>query len=420
MKTKKNEFLSPCTHMDDRRPPSLPNRHAELDLIRDDRGRPIWNMVNAITLLSSHRDWKGVLGFNKFTMRRVLLHPIPGQKDSEYPRPLEDDDYTATQAWFNRNGFPKTNSEIVRAAVRKVCRHHSFDPLRDYLEGLQWDGTSRLSTWLTIYCGAAANEYTSEVGKKWCVSAVARGLKPGCKADHMLVLEGAQGRRKSTALSALAGEDWFSDALPPMGTKDASSFLRGKWIVEVGELEAMRRDVDAVKAFISRQVESFRPAYAREEVSEPRRCVFAGTTNKDDWQRDETGGRRFWPVKVVEINLPALERDRDQLWAEAVVFYRQGEKWWLEGEVALQAKAEVAERLIDDPWRADIARIIADYTEITTRQVLIELEVKSPEMTPQLSKRIARELLALGWERAGRVTSGVNKGVSKFVPGEGR
>lgn len=400
-------------------PSGLRYRHEDLDLIRDDKDRPIWNMANAITLLTDHGDWHGVLGFNQFTMRRVLLHSVPGQAGGEYPRPLEDDDYSAAQAWFNRNGFPKANTEIVQAAVRKVCRHQSFDPLRDYLEGLQWDGTPRLDAWLTTYCGAEASDYTSEVGKRWCISAVARGFKPGCKADHMLVLEGAQGRRKSTALAALAGEDWFSDALPQMGTKDASSYLRGKWIIEVGELEAMRKEVDAIKAFITRQVETFRPAYAREEVSEPRRCVFAGTTNKDDWQRDETGGRRFWPVKVGTIDVPALERDRNQLWAEAVVRYRDGARWWLEGEVAEHAQVEVAERRADDPWRADIARIIARYPEVTTKQVLGELGVLPSDMTPQLSKRVSQELVALGWERAGRITSGEAKGAARYVPGEG-
>ncbi len=250
------------------------------------------------------------------------------------------------------------------------------------------------------------------------VSAVARALDPGCKADHMLVLEGAQGQRKSTALAALAGEDWFSDALPQMGTKDASSYLRGKWIIEIAELEAMRKEMDAIKAFITRQVETFRPAYAREEVYEPRRCVFAGTTNKNDWQRDETGGRRFWPVKVGEIDLAAIERDRDQLWAEAVALFRAGERWWLDGEVAEQAHTEAAERRPDDPWRAEIAKAVEGRIEVTTKAVLGALGVMPSDMTPAMSKRVAQELVALGWERHGRITSGEGKGAARYVPGK--
>ena len=129
--------------------PSMPTgpgntfRHNSLSLIRDDKDRPIWNMHNAIALLLQHDDWQGVMAFNEFTTRRVLLRAVPGQGGGVYPRPLEDDDYTAAQAWFNNNGFPKATMDIVRAAVRKVCRHQAFDPLRDYLDGLQWDGTPR-------------------------------------------------------------------------------------------------------------------------------------------------------------------------------------------------------------------------------------------------------------------------------------
>ena len=395
-------------------------RHNSLSLIRDGKDVPIWNAHNAIALLLQHDDWQGVLAFNEFTVRRVLLRAVPGQGGGVYPRPLEDDDYTAAQAWFNNNGFPKASMEIVRAAVRKVCRHQAFDPLRDYLDGLQWDGAPRLASWLTTYCGAEPSAYVSEVGRRWCISAVARGFKPGVKADCMIVLEGAQGRRKSSALAALAGEDWFADALPQMGDKDASSYLRGKWIIEVAELEAMRSQMDAIKAFISRQVESYRPAYGREDVYEPRRCIFAGSTNKDDWQRDETGGRRFWPVRVGSIDVDAIARDRRQLWAEAVHLYRAGERWWLEGEVADQAQAEVAERRPDDPWRADIARVVEGRAEVTTKEVLHELHVLPVDMTITLSKRVAQELVALGWVRYGRVTTGQMKGAYRYIPGEGK
>lgn len=395
-------------------------RHGDLNLIRDDKQRPIWCMANAITLLKRHPDWRGVLAFNTFTIRRVLLKPIPGQGGRDFPRPVEDDDYSAALVWFNRNGFPRATAEVVQAAIRKVCRDKAFDPLIDYLNGVQWDGNPRLGAWLSTYCGAEVSDYTSEVGIRWCISAVARGFKPGCKADHMLVLEGTQGARKSSALAALAGEDWFSDSLPPMNTKDASSYLRGRWIVEVAELEAMRREVDAVKAFISRQVESYRPAYGREEVDQPRRCVFAGTTNKDDWQKDETGGRRFWPIRVGTIDVAAISRDRDQLWAEAVHLYRQGERWWLEGAIADQAEAEVAERRADDPWRADIAQAVAGLSEVTTKQVLGLMGVLPSDMTVPLSKRVAQELVALGWCRDGRITAGEHKGAIRYVPSEGK
>ncbi|MBY6163101.1 virulence-associated E family protein [Mameliella alba] len=418
MRTRANPFFDINDRLGGSPVQELTYRHKDLDLIRDEKDRPIWNMANALMLLNHHEDWRGVLAFNEFAVRRELLRPVPSHGGGEFPRPLEDDDYTAAQAWFNHNGFPRATKEIVIGALRKVCRNQSYDPLQDYLDSLKWDGKPRLVSWLVDYCGAEATAYTSAVGLRWCISAVARAFEPGCKADHMLVLEGGQGRGKSSALAALAGASWFSDSLPQMGTKDAQSYLRGRWIIEVGELEAMRKDMDSIKAFITRQVETFRPAYGREEISEPRRCVFAGTTNKDDWQRDETGGRRFWPVKVGEIDLSAIERDRDQLWAEAVTLYRAGERWWLEGEVADQALAEAAERRPEDPWRADIAKAVEKKSEVTTKEVLGKMGVMPSEMTPQLSKRVAQELTALGWARDGRITSGDFKGAARFVRSE--
>lgn len=398
-------------------------RHVSIGLVRDDKGFPIWCAANADALIQSHDDWRDVLGYNAFTVKRVLHRPIPGHADGKaYPRDLVDSDYTAALEWFNRNGFPKANAATCDAAVRKACERSTFDPLLQYLDGLQWDGVKRIDTWLQDYCNvmpetAEATAYTRAVSGKWMISAVARAYKPGCKADHMLVLEGEQGRRKSSVLAALAGPEWFSDSLPPMNTKDASSYLRGKWIVEVGELEAMRREVDAIKAFLSRQVESFRPAYGREEVTEPRRCVFAGSTNKDDWQKDVTGGRRFWPVKVGRIDVEGVEYDRDQLWAEAVTRFKAGEIWWLDGEAEEHAKAEVAARSAgDDPWMAEVADCIAGQSEIAIVQVLMLIGIPPEQRGRKDSDRVADILRQFGWARDGRFTSGTFKGQARYAP----
>lgn len=386
-----------------------------LDLVTDDRRRPIWNTANAIAILAGHPDWKGVFGFNEFTRRRVVLGVIPGTNGGKLPRSLEDDDIVAVLSWFNRNGFPRATASVAVGAVHAVCRFQSFDPLRDFLEELEWDGQQRIGSWLTNYCGVDASPYTAEVGRRWLISAVARAMMPGCKADHMLVLEGDQGARKSTALAALAGDAWFTDALPPMNTKDASDFLRGRWIVEVAELEAMRREMDAVKAFLSRQVESFRPAYGRETVDEPRRCIFAGTTNKDTWLKDETGGRRFWPVKVGQIDVAGLERDRAQLWAEAVAAFKAGERWWLEGEVEAEAREQQSQRQIDDPWTGDVLRLVAGLREVCIPDVLNGLGKKPEDRTRADSDRVADVLKRNGWRRDGKFTRGERKGQARFI-----
>ena len=190
------------------------------------------------------------------------------------------------------------------------------------------------------------------------ISAVARIMQPGAKVDHMLILEGPQGTKKSSALKALAGADWFTDELAEIGSKDAAQQMRGIWIIEIAELDAISRaEVSRIKAFLSRTRDRYRPPYERYVVEVPRQCVFAGSVNPDTYLRDETGNRRFWLVRCGVINLDALSRDRDQLWAEAVARYRDGTIWWLgETELIADAKAEQDRRYHSDAWDSRIDR----------------------------------------------------------------
>ena len=158
-------------------------------------------------------------------------------------------------------------------------------------------------------------------------------MRPGCKVDHLPILEGRQGGLKSTALNTLVGDDWFTDQIADLGTKDSCQDLRGKWVIELSELSAIRpREVEKVKAYITRRCDHYRPSYGRHSVDFPRQTVFVGTTNAKEYLSDSTGGRRFWPVQCTTIDIPALAADREQLWAEAVDAYHQGEAWWLTDE----------------------------------------------------------------------------------------
>jgi predicted P-loop ATPase len=210
-----------------------------------------------------------------------------------------------------------------------------------------------------------------------------------------------KGAGKSKASGVLAGQ-WFSDALPDIRNKDAAQHLRGKWLIEIAELSAFgRADIEALKAFVSRSDERYRPSYGRKEVIEPRQCAFIGTTNRDTYLRDETGGRRFWPIKAGKINVKALTRDRDQLFAEAVHSYRNGAPWWPDKDFEQQHIApEQAARYEADVWEDNIAEYLKTNTKVTIGQIAKEaLLIETPRLGRAEQNRIIAALERVGWRR---------------------
>ena len=371
----------------------------------DSKKRPLPILANARIALRNDDGTRDAIAFDEMLRVPMLLHQIgqPLDGDLREPRPLTDKDVTDLQEWMQLAGLTQISHDNVRLAVESHARDHAYHPVFDYLESLQWDDTVRLDTWLSIYLGAEDNDYSRSIGAMFLLSMVARIFEPGCKADHMMVLEGPQGELKSTACELLAGE-WFSDCLPDITSgKDASQHLRGKWLIEVAEMHAMNKaEASLLKSFISRTTERYRPSYGRLGVIEPRQCVFVGTSNKHAYLRDETGGRRFWPVKCGRIDPESLERDRDHLFAEAVVRYRKGEAWWPDKAFERATIVpEQAARYEDDAWEEPIR----DWLGTTTlaRVTLIQvakgaLDFKTDRIGTADTRRIVAILTTLGWK----------------------
>jgi predicted P-loop ATPase len=381
----------------------------QLDLIRDGNGKVIPNLANALTVLRSDAAFAGIFATDEMLAAPVLLRPLDGDETDFKSRALTDTDVGLMQERLQRIALLRLSKDITHQAVEVVAHQRRFHPVRDYLNGLTWDGTRRLPTWLIDYIGAERSPYAEKVGAMFLISMVARIFDPGCKVDHMLVLEGQQGELKSTCCSVL-GSDWFSDHLPDIASlgKDASQHLRGKWLIEVSELHAMNRvETTLLKSFISRTHERYRPSYGRREVIEPRQCVFVGTTNRDTYLRDETGGRRFWPLKAGAIDIPALIADRDQLFAEAVQSYHGDVRWWPDRAFEKEhVMPQQASRYEGDAWEETIAAWLDDEnhkaarSKITIGQIAREaLSLETPRIGTADQRRIAAVLELRGWRR---------------------
>ena len=373
----------------------------------DGRGAPLSNLFNVMLALRGALEIRDAFGFDEMQGTAILRRPLPGRlpdgaETFSEPRPITDTDESQLQEWLQGQGLQKIGRETVHDAVNLRARECAFHPVRDWLAGLTWDGVERLAEWLTTYLGADANPYVSKIGRMFMIALVARVMNPGCKADYLMVLEGPQGARKSTACSILGGQ-WFSDNLPDVTEgKDVSQHLMGKWLLEISELSAMNRAESAhLKAFISRPVERYRPSYGRREVTQPRQCLFIGTTNKAAYLKDETGGRRFWPVKVGQIDTDSLQRDRDQLFAEAIWRFSKGEKWWPDQGFEQQHIAPEQEaRFETDAWEEAVRPWLVGRLRVLVSEVAREcLTIETPRINTADQRRIAGILEHLGWQR---------------------
>lgn len=385
--------------------------------------RIIGDERNVLMAMRLAPELGGLVRFNEFALR-VEFTRAPHWRQCAAGAAWTDDDDLALQAWFQGLEIDVRQRGVVADSVGAIAKESPCHPVREYLRSLRWDGDQRLDGWLRAYLGATEPEnYLAAVGGCFMVSAVARIMEPGCQADHVLVLEGAQGIGKSKAARTLAiRSEWFADDLPDVHSKDAALQLSGKWIVELAELAAIRRstEVEAVKAYLTRTQDVFRPPYGRRTVTVPRQSVFIATTNEREYLRDPTGNRRFWPVSCTRIDLVALGRDCNQLWAEAVYRYDAGHQWYLSDDEVKLAAEEQRGRLLVTELEADVADYLARLvrqgkSEVTVREVFIDALNLDPRdrsfvgSCRQLGREVAQAINRAGWQKVRATGRGVNR-----------
>ncbi|HWA76284.1 MAG TPA: virulence-associated E family protein [Polyangiaceae bacterium] len=338
---------------------------------KDIKGRVIGfsgTIGNAMTVLAEAEPWQNVIGYDEFANEIVLHREPPTRKQDrvpglEYPRYWSSEDTTRTVTWLTDLFRVEIDPSKVRAAVFAISKRHAYHPVRAWLHSLPvWDGTPRIDRLFVDYMGAEDTDYVRSIGGKFMIGLVARAETPGCKLDTMPIAEGLQGKLKSSALRALMPvAAWFSDTPIDFGSKDAYQCLNGKWLIEIAELDGFDKwDARRIKSFVSSAADYYRPSYGEKAVNFPRQCVFTGTTNDEQYLHDRSGGRRFWPFSVRgKVDLAGIERDREQLFAEALARFRAGDRWWLTETEEEAARIEQGARTAEDPWEGRVVAWLA-------------------------------------------------------------
>jgi putative DNA primase/helicase len=394
--------------------PNARNAWAARLIRKKDEIQPI--LANVVTIVANEPTWAGLLTFDELQQSILTMRSPPWDPD-DAPAPIPPGEWTQTDdarlvCWLSRHVNITVPPALVRDAVDVVARQRTLHPVRDYLQGVSWDGVPRLDSWLTDYLGVRPTRYSSAVGRMFLISAVARAMQPGCKVDTMPILEGPQGALKSTAVRTLFGAPYVSDTPINFEDKDRFVALRGRWCIEMAELDGLDRgDINRIKSYLSSAQDDFRPPYGRYMARFPRQCVFFGTVNGSDYLRDPTGGRRFWPVRVAKtkpIDIDALARDRDQLWAEARFLHEDGKAWWPPAELLADFEQQQQGRVKSDEWQGAIEKWVADRAFVTVGEVLsfalgIHEEAK---WTQSDQNRVASCLQAMGMTRSQRRING--------------
>ena len=431
------------------------------DLEYSKSGKLQCTIGNIILILENDPALRGHIVHDLFAGFDGVVGGLPWNKKATQ---WTDSDDANLRVWLETN-YGLTGKEKIADALTAVLTRHSYHPIRDYLNGLTWDGTPRLERLIIDYIGAEDTELNRVMTRKHFTAAVTRVFKPGCKYDYCLVMTGPEGAGKSTLLNKMGGQ-WFNDSITTTEGKEGMDQLRRAWIIEMGELASIKRsDVESIKAYLSKRVDIYRAAYARRTAEHPRQCIFCGTTNEALFLKGDNGNRRFWVIAVdptlrkYSAWQDAIDRDRDQLWAEAMHYYQQGEKLYLDDRLEAQAKQRQAEYNDDhdDPladmllnfldtklpadwetydlnrrraWWRDPDLLNADGTETRTRVSAVEFicERMGRDMADKEFKYLARKVSNLikalpNWEKVSTTKHcqnlyGIQRGYRRIVEAE--
>lgn len=372
-----------------------------LGLVLNQKQRPYPNELNLIKIIT-HWDKlsRDFIWFDEFH-QKLFTKGINGDEDKK--------------EWSEFDILPlliKIQSELKIHQINKntlndVVLNYAYNPENvrneavEYLQSLEWDGVSRVDKFFIDYYGSEDNEYTRAIGKNLLIGITARIVKPGCKLDTMVVIEGAQGIKKSTSLKYLVGQDWYAETNISPDSKDFYMQLQGKAIVEIGELNSFgKAEITSIKQMLSCQSDRFRVPFGKTMKDYPRQCVFAGTTNDSTYLKDTTGNRRFWPVRATNIDTDKIIQDRDQLFAESYYRFKQGESWWEVPQLIAEKEQDTRLMALEDEWYDLVKDFIEGRSRVKIREIAQhkELNLENKDINRIIQLRIAGILKALGWE----------------------
>lgn len=363
---------------------------------RTDKGKPHSNLHNIGVVLDHEPTLIGIAWYDEFLER--ILTGVPAKEWTDH------DDVAIAMRLQDDFGLVGARPQQVREVLEQRVRASPRHCVREWLEGLRWDGTPRIAEAFEDHWGVEIapwqpDDYVRAVSANFFRGLVARVLRPGCQLDTMVVFEGAQGTGKTTALRTLGGP-WYALSHESVTRKDFFEGLQGKWLIEIGELDAFSKaEVTRVKTVISTPTDRYRKSYGRSATDYPRQCVFAGTTNADNWGRDETGLRRFWPIRCGDINAHALAEARPQLFAEAASDLGRKLSWW---DVPTSALRVQADRQVDaeHPWNEFLLPFLDQHTEVSIPDILVgPLKHHISDLSPATQQTVARLLKLASWKK---------------------